>query len=292
MKIIIANWKMNHGFDAVDEWLDGFYNVYAKKITSEDPIDVVLCPQNILLDYIDSELIEDGFNFLEYLANKEGKSAEDFTAEEIERYVYKARPLRLGAQDCGIDEAGQFTGDVSANLLKEVNCEYVIIGHSERRKFHFETNEIVAKKIIQAQKNSINPVICVGESKDIRDLGQHFEFVKNQILTIPSIIYDKLIIAYEPIWAIGTGETASIQQIEEMTKFIHQICKEKFTNYAKKIFVLYGGSVNSSNSPDILKINEVNGLLVGKASLDIVEFTKILTGNLSSNENLSQPKNN
>ena len=285
MKIIIANWKMNHGFDAVDEWLDGFYKVYAKQITSKDPIDVVLCPQNILLDYIDSELIEDGFNFLEYLASKEGKTADDFSVQEIEKYVYKARPLRLGAQDCGIDEAGQFTGDVSAKLLKEVNCEYVIIGHSERRKFHHETNEIVAKKIIQAQKNLINPVICVGESKDIRDLGQHFEFVKNQISSIPAIVYEKLIIAYEPIWAIGTGETASIEQIEEMTKFIHQICQEKFANFAKKIFVLYGGSVNSTNSSDILKINGVNGLLVGKSSLDIVEFTKILTGNLLPNEN-------
>ena len=279
MKIIIANWKMNHGFDAVDEWLDGFYKVYAKQITSQDPIDVVVCPQNVLLDYIDSELIEDGFNFLEYLASKDGKTPDDYSVEEIEKYVYKARPLRLGAQDCGIEESGQFTGDVSAKILKEVNCEYVIVGHSERRKFHHETNEIVAKKIIQVQKNSMTSVICVGESKAERDLGQHFEFVKNQIYSIPSIVYEKLIIAYEPIWAIGTGETASIQQIEEMTRFILQICQEKFANYAKKIYILYGGSVNSTNSADILNINGVSGLLVGKASLDINEFTKILTGN-------------
>jgi len=288
MKIIIANWKMNHGFDAVDEWLDGFYKVYAKQITSTDPIDVVLCPQNVLLDYIDSELIEDGFNFLEYLASKDGKTPDDYSVEEIEKYVYKARPLRLGAQDCGIEEAGQYTGEVSAKLLKEVNCEYVIVGHSERRKFHHETNEMIAKKIIQVQKNSMTPVVCVGESKEIRDLGQHFDFVKNQILSIPAISYEKLVIAYEPIWAIGTGQTATIEQIAEMTSFIQQISKEKFIHSAKKLFILYGGSVNSANSVDILNINSVNGLLVGKSSLDIVEFTKILIGNNVNEEPSSQ----
>ena len=96
------------------------------------------------------------FNFLEYLASKEGKTADDFSIQEIEKYVYKARPLRLGAQDCGIDEAGQFTGDISAKLLKEVNCEYVIIGHSERRLYHYESNSIVGMKVARADAAGLN----------------------------------------------------------------------------------------------------------------------------------------
>ena len=220
MKIIVANWKMNHGFEEVDEWIEAFYKVYSKNLTSEKLVEIVLCPPSVLLDYIDSELIEDGFHFLEYVADKQGRTAEDFGVEEISKYIYEARPLKLGAQDCGFEESGQFTGDISVKLLLEVNCEYVIVGHSERRKYHYETNEIVAKKALIASKNNIIPIICVGESKEIRDQNKHFEFVKEQLIkSVPLVKSDKIIVAYEPIWAIGTGETAQISQIEEMVKY-------------------------------------------------------------------------
>ena len=277
MKIIVANWKMNNGFDEVDDWIEGFYKVYSDNLKNEKFIDVVLCPQFILLDYVDTQLIEDGFHFLEFIANKEGRTVEDFEVEEISKYVYDARPLKIGAQDCGFEDEGQFTGDVSAKLLQEVNCEYVIIGHSERRKNQQETNEIIAKKALSAFKNKITPIICVGESKEIRDQGQHFDFVKEQIIkSIPLVKTQRIVIAYEPIWAIGTGETAQVSQIEEMVKFIRQVYENEVAQFAEEFFLIYGGSVNSTNSGEILNIKGLDGLLVGKASLDIEEFTKIL----------------
>jgi len=278
MKIIVANWKMNHGFDEVDDWIEGFYKVYSDNLKNEKFIDVVLCPPFVLLDYVDTQLIEDGFHFLEFIASKESRSVEDFDAEEISRYVYDARPLKIGAQDCGFEDEGQFTGDVSTKLLKEVNCEYVIVGHSERRKNQQETNAIIAKKALSAFKNKITPIICVGESKEIRDQGQHFDFVKEQIIkSIPLVKTARIVIAYEPIWAIGTGETAQVSQIEEMVKFIRQVYENEVAQFAEEFFLIYGGSVNSTNSGEILRIKGLDGLLVGKASLDIEEFTKILT---------------
>jgi len=278
MKIIVANWKMNHGFDEVDDWIEGFYKVYSDNLKNEKFIDVVLCPPFVLLDYVDTQLIEDGFHFLEFIASKESRAVEDFDAEEISRYVYDARPLKIGAQDCGFEDGGQFTGDVSAKLLQEVNCEYVIVGHSERRKNQQETNEIIAKKALSAFKNKITPIICVGESKEIRDQGQHFDFVKEQIIkSIPLVKTARIVIAYEPIWAIGTGETAQVSQIEEMVKFIRQVYENEVAQFVEEFFLIYGGSVNSTNSGEILRIKGLDGLLVGKASLDIEEFTKILT---------------
>jgi len=278
MKIIVANWKMNHGFDEVDDWIEGFYKVYSDNLKNEKFIDVVLCPPFVLLDYVDTQLIEDGFHFLEFIASKESRSVEDFDAEEISRYVYDARPLKIGAQDCGFEDEGQFTGDVSTKLLKEVNCEYVIVGHSERRKNQQETNAIIAKKALSAFKNKITPIICVGESKEIRDQGQHFDFVKEQIIkSIPLVKTARIVIAYEPIWAIGTGETAQVSQIEEMVKFIRQVYENEVAQFVEEFFLIYGGSVNSTNSGEILRIKGLDGLLVGKASLDIEEFTKILT---------------
>ena len=277
MKIIVANWKMNNGFDEVDDWIEGFYKAYSDNLKNEKFIDVVLCPPFVLLDYVDTQLIEDGFHFLEFIANKEGRTVEDFEVEEISKYVYDARPLKIGAQDCGFEDEGQFTGDVSAKLLQEVNCEYVIIGHSERRKNQQETNEIIAKKALSAFKNKITPIICVGESKEIRDQGQHFGFVKEQIIkSIPLVKTSRIVIAYEPIWAIGTGETAQVSQIEEMVKFIRQVYENEVAQFAEEFFLIYGGSVNSTNSGEILNIKGLDGLLVGKASLDIEEFTKIL----------------
>ena len=278
MKIIVANWKMNSGFDEVDDWIEGFYKAYSDNLKNEKFIDVVLCPPFVLLDYVDTQLIEDGFHFLEFIANKEGRTVEDFEVEEISKYVYDARPLKIGAQDCGFEDEGQFTGDVSAKLLQEVNCEYVIIGHSERRKNQQETSEIIAKKALSACKNKITPIICVGESKEIRDQGQHFDFVKEQIIkSIPLVKTARIVVAYEPIWAIGTGETAQVSQIEEMVKFIRQVYENEVAQFVEEFFLIYGGSVNSTNSGEILNIKGLDGLLVGKASLNIEEFTKILT---------------
>lgn len=277
MKIIAANWKMNNAFDEADIWLNNFFKGYSEKYDELQKVETVLCPPTILLDYIDSELMEDGFQFLEEFAKKEQRSIDDFSAEELNEIVYKGRPIKLGAQDCHAQESGSFTGDVSALMLKKVGCQYVILGHSERRATHFESSEIVSKKIKTALANDLIPIICVGESKETRDAAKHLEFVYNQVMqSVPlDVKFKKLIIAYEPIWSIGTGAVPSAQQIEEMGNLMKKIFTEKLKDVSKEFFMLYGGSVNAQNSKEILAISGVDGLLVGKASLDAAEFLTI-----------------
>lgn len=269
MKIIAANWKMNHDFDEADSWLDIFLHNYGREYERFQNLEIVLCPPAVLLDYIDSELMEDGFEFLEKFAQKEGRSIEDFSAEEINEIVLNARPIKLGGQDCHFEKSGSFTGDISASMLKKVGCNYVILGHSERRAGHFESDEIVSKKIRAAVSENLIPIICCGESQETRGRGEHLEFVRKQLLAIPQDLnFEKLVIAYEPIWSIGTGAIPTLAQISEMMQFI-----KKTLN--KDCFTLYGGSVTSQNSKEILCASGVDGLLIGKASLDAEEFTKI-----------------
>jgi len=281
-KIIAANWKMNNVFDESDEWLDAFFKGFGENYEQLKKQEMVLCPPSILLDYLDSELMEDGFQFLETMIKREGRTIEALTAEEINRIVVEERPIKLCAQDCHFEDSGSFTGDVSAAMLKKVGCHYVLLGHSERRAGHFETNEIVSKKVAAAVKNNLIPILCVGESKETRDSGKHLHFVYQQIMqSIPADLpIEKLILAYEPIWSIGTGVIPTTDQIAEMAKLIKKIFAEKFAGKITQNFTLYGGSVTSQNSGEILKISGIDGLLVGKASLDAQEFLKIaLSGN-------------
>jgi len=277
MKMFIANWKMNQNFDSIDKWLDQFYqnyNTYYEKLKDDE---LVFCPPSVYIDYVDSELTEEGFKFLEHIAEKDNRDTKDFTPEEVSQIVFGTRPIRIGAQDCHHEDYGSYTGDVSANMLKTVGCEYVILGHSERRINYLETSGTISKKIRSAIKNNLTPIICVGETKRIRQEKQHLDFVKQQIISsIPSDVkFDKLIIAYEPVWSVGTGLVASSEEIKEMLNFIKNLVEEKFKNNFDKCFLLYGGSVNSDNSAEILSIEEISGLLIGKSSLDAVEFLKI-----------------
>lgn len=276
-KIIAANWKMNHGFDEVDEWLNKFFKGYSDHYDSIKEIEMVLCPPCLFLDYIDSELMEDGFQFLEKISTQEGRAPEDFSVEEINEIVINQRPIKLGAQDCHFAESGSFTGDISAQMVKDVGCKYVIIGHSERRANHFESNEIVAKKLATAVKVGLIPIFCVGESREVRDVNSHLQFVEKQISAafVGDVNFENLVIAYEPIWSIGSGVIPSQAQISEMTQFIKKLIAEKFSNKVKDLAVLYGGSATSENSAEILKISD--GLLIGKASLDADEFVKIVS---------------
>lgn len=278
MKIIAANWKMNGSFDDSDLWLESFKKKFYLELQSFKNIEAVLCPPSILIDYIDSEIMQDGLDHLELVAQKQSRSFDDFSEDEVKKILIDERPIKLGGQDCSAEEKGAFTGDISANMLKEIGCEYVILGHSERRKNHFESDEIVAKKIKVALANNLTPIICVGENKEIRRDKKHVEFVLNQILkSIPKddVKFGKLVVAYEPIWSIGTGVVPSLEQIEEMAKEISKALEENFSGVCDEIFLLYGGSVNSKNSKEILSVSKVGGLLVGGASLDAEEFLKI-----------------
>lgn len=274
-KIIVANWKMNHSFDEADLWLSEFFKFYGQQYEKVSKHELILCPPMILLDYIDSELMEDGFQFLEEVAKKDGRSLEDFSAEEINEIVVNQRPIKLGAQDCHYAESGSFTGDISAKMLKDVGCKYVIIGHSERRSACQESDEIIAKKISSACKAGLAPILCVGESKETRDAGGHLQFVENQVISAlkQDLLCEKLIIAYEPIWSIGSGVTPTQAQIAEMILAIKKILAEKFAGEFAQVSVLYGGSVSSSNSAEILPV--CDGLLIGKASLAAEEYIKI-----------------
>lgn len=277
MKIIVANWKMNHAFDETDSWLNDFFKNYATHYEQLKKVEMVLCPPAILLDYLDSELMEDGLRFFDEVAKKEGKKIEDFSTDEMTEIVIGSRPVKLGGQDCHFEKSGSFTGDISASMLRKVGCQYVILGHSERRAGHHESDMIVAKKVCAAVLEKLTPIICVGESKEVRERGQHASFISNQLLSsIPqNVKFNRLVIAYEPIWSIGTGLVPAMQQIAEVANLVKKIFGEKLSAVADELFLLYGGSVTSQNSKEILAIPEVDGLLVGKASLDAEEFIAI-----------------
>jgi len=276
MKIIAGNWKMNHSFDAIDEWLEDFFSSYTKNLDNLKDVEMVICPPNLFLDYIDSELMSDSIEFLETIMKKESKQIDDFEEEEINKIIESSKVFKLGAQDCHYESKGAFTGDVSAEMLSTVGCSYVILGHSERRDYHKETNEIVAKKAKSALEKKLTPIICVGESKEIRQEGKHLEFIKKQIIeSTANNNFEKLVIAYEPIWSIGTGEVPDVKQILEVANFVKEIFANDLKDKAKEYYLLYGGSVKSSNSKEILSVIGIDGLLVGGASLNAEEFIKI-----------------
>ncbi len=277
MKFFVANWKMNHAFDETDEWLDVFFRNFLYNSRNLKDKEIVVCPPVFLLDYFDTELMEDSLKYFEILVKETGKPADEFTPQELNEVLLRDRPIHLGAQDCHHEESGSFTGDVSANMLTKVGCEYVILGHCERRSCHGESNEIVAKKLAIAAKNNLNPILCIGENKEVRDANNHLNFVREQLLhSIPrDVNFERLVIAYEPIWSIGTGVVPTLAQIEEMVNFIRKVVHEFFNDKIDHFFVLYGGSVNSKNSAEILTVENVDGFLIGKASLDPIEFLKI-----------------
>src|SRR3989344_1282743 len=233
-KIIIANWKMNP--DSTGR---------ATKLAEESDIEgLVICPP---------------FPFLK-VAGKVIKKAE------------------LGAQDLFWEEEGPYTGEVSGAQLKDLGVEYVIIGHSERRKLG-ETDEMAAKKIVAAVKTGLTPILCVGESKKERASGITKEVLEKEVRIDLSLVasgytLNPIIIAYEPIWAIGTGVPDKPENTVEMAKFIKKTLLA--SGYTLNPIIIYGGSVNSKNAKDFLKHKEIEGALVGGASLDAEEIKKIV----------------
>ena len=189
--------------------------------------------------------------------------------------------IKIGAQNMHYEKSGAYTGEVSPEMLKSINVEYVIIGHSERRQYYNETDENVNKKIKAAFKVGLKPIVCVGETLKEREEGKAKEIITNQTqkalegLTNEQI--EKTIIAYEPIWAIGTGKTATNEDANEAIKSIREkiveICGQ---NTANRVIIQYGGSVKSTNSKELFAMSDIDGGLVGGASLDAKEFSKIV----------------
>jgi triosephosphate isomerase len=188
--------------------------------------------------------------------------------------------LSYGAQDLSPEVSGAFTGDISGSMLKKLGCSYVAVGHSERRAIHKEGDETVNRKIRAALTNEITPIFCIGEELSIREAGTHVEHVLNQLrnglkgLHKPDL--KKIVFAYEPVWAIGTGKTASAEDAQEVCQAIRtELVQFGSAEIAEAARILYGGSVKSSNIVEIMKQEDIDGVLVGGASLDPEEFARI-----------------
>lgn len=189
----------------------------------------------------------------------------------------KAQGIALGAQDCSHKDNGAFTGDISAIMLKDSGCSHVILGHSERRQYHAESSVLVAEKAKKAHAAGLITIICVGETEAERVAGFQNKIVTTQLLeSIPeNANAQNLVIAYEPVWAIGTGKTATLDDIKDMHSVIREFLQEKLDN-SSAIRILYGGSVKADNAKEILAVENVGGALVGGASLKPDQFLAII----------------
>ncbi len=185
----------------------------------------------------------------------------------------------LSAQNCAATEKGAYTGEVSAAMLASVPCQYVILGHSERREYYGETNEILLDKIQLALANGLRPIFCVGEVLEERESNMHFQVVSSQIrevlFKLDPADFKKVIVAYEPVWAIGTGKTATSEQAQEMHAFIRSFLAQSFEELAQSTPILYGGSCKPSNAAELFARPDVDGGLIGGASLKADDFLAI-----------------
>lgn len=242
--IIAGNWKMNN----TPSDTKVFINSLKQKKLSEDVEKIIATPFTSL--YLANELLND-------------------------------TDIKLGAQNMYFEDRGAFTGEVSGQMLKDLNVSYVIIGHSERREIFNESDELLNKKVKAAISEELSPILCCGETIAEREAQKHQEKIKNQITKdlegISEKDLDKLVIAYEPIWAIGTGKTASPEDAEEMCKYIREILEELYSkDLADNIRILYGGSVKPENVKEIMAKENVDGALVGGASLKVDSFTSLI----------------
>lgn len=245
--LIAGNWKMNGGpYDAA-QLLEG---LKTNKSEVDENVDVLVCPPYVSIGM-----------------------ATDFLHDT---------DIQVGAQNLHFEENGAFTGEISAAMLTESGCNYVIIGHSERRQYFGETDETVNQRAVKALEHKLAPIICVGESLDQRKADEHFELVKKQVIAALDGISSEdvldVVIAYEPIWAIGTGETATPEQAQEMHAHIRSVLADLYTeDTADAINILYGGSMKPANAKELLSQPDVDGGLIGGASLDADSFSEIIS---------------
>ena len=207
--------------------------------------------------------------------------APPFVNLEAVNSIIKDSVIKLSAQNMHFADSGAFTGEISVQMLKSVGCEYVILGHSERRTIFGETDEMINKKVHQALKNGVTPILCCGESLEERENGTTFNVIEGQIKAglknLDSSDISKMIIAYEPIWAIGTGKTATPEQAQEVHAFIRKLLAELSNEeIADNITIQYGGSVKPGNAKELLSKPDIDGALVGGACLKADSFRDII----------------
>ncbi|MDR1400995.1 MAG: triose-phosphate isomerase [Endomicrobium sp.] len=204
-----------------------------------------------------------------------------FTALYAVNNEIRGSNINLGAQNLFLEPKGAFTGEISPMMIKDIGCSYAIIGHSERRQYFFETNELVNKKAKAAFVATLVPIVCIGETLKEREDNVTFKVIEKQIReSLSGFTLEQscsVVIAYEPVWAIGTGKNAYPEQVQEIHCFIRKIYEQMYgKNAADKVRVLYGGSVNPRNVSDLMKKPDIDGYLVGGASLEAESFTKLI----------------
>jgi triosephosphate isomerase len=243
--IIAGNWKMHKNRkEAAD-----LANALANSVGTLTSVEVVLCPP--------------------------------YTALEVVGNAIRGTNIRLGAQNCHWADSGAFTGEIAPGMLVDVGCQYVIIGHSERRQYFAETDESINKKAQAAYRHGLIPIICVGETLEQRQGGKTEEVVTAQVRgCLAGLPADKIaasVIAYEPVWAIGTGQTATKEQAQEVHALIRRLVAEMFSpEVAAQIRIQYGGSVKPQNIRELMAQPDIDGALVGGASLEAESFTAIV----------------
>ncbi len=242
-KIVAGNWKMNGTLDGSLALAKDVVSLIQESPQLLEANDFLVCPPYLYLAPVQTELTQ---------------------------------AVSLGGQDCSPFDDGAYTGDVSAAMLGNMNCSYVIVGHSERRQYYVESSLMVKQKAIVAHQNSLMTIICVGETEEEREAGQQEDVVAQQLLeSIPETASaQNTVIAYEPVWAIGTGKTPTIEDITAMHDFMRCKIKERIADSAN-VRLLYGGSVKPSNAAEILAVENVNGALIGGAALKPADFVGI-----------------
>ena len=244
-KIIAGNWKMNNDLNATQNLISNL----AKSLNRNENCDIIICPPFTSLSEANSQI--------------------------------KNTAIKLGAQNMYFENEGAYTGEISAQMLKSAGCEFVILGHSERRAIFNESDSLINKKIKKAISSGLKPIFCVGESLEQREKGVTKDIIKTQVTEglkdISAEEIKTLIIAYEPVWAIGTGKNATPEQAQEVHKFIRSLIKEKYSDEdAENMIIQYGGSVKPDNAKDLLSQKDIDGALVGGASLKADSFLGII----------------
>ena len=245
-KVLIAgNWKMNGSRDSIKVLLDGLKS----GIGAVNKADVAVCAPYVYLSDVADQL--------------------------------KGTPIAWGAQNVSTEAAGAFTGEIAASMIKDFGCTYIIVGHSERRTLYGETDEIVARKYGVVLEAGLTPIFCIGETLEEREKGVTEDVVARQIQAVIDMhgaqALGKGVIAYEPVWAIGTGKTASPEQAQDVHAFIRSMIAKADAGVAENIIIQYGGSMNAGNAKELLAQPDIDGGLIGGASLKAEDFLAICT---------------
>jgi len=241
--LVAGNWKMNGSSESNQSLINGIL----EGINQVSDVDVLVCPPYVYISQV-AQLLE-------------------------------GSTVALGGQDVAKEESGAHTGKISVSMLTDVGCKYVIIGHSERRPYYHDRAEVVAEKFIAAQKGGMIPILCVGELLEEREAGQTEAVVKEQLQGVVAHTgikaLENAVIAYEPVWAIGTGKTATPQQAQDVHAFIRNLIRKEDNDVAENLRILYGGSVKAANAKELFSQSDIDGGLIGGASLAADEFIAI-----------------